>query len=319
MTDAGIFHTSHCRSSDPEPPTRIAAPVQNFHVLTAMVDHGLLQQMDQKISLAESLDLNFSNPDINIHDDPQLQAAFETLQQVSLPLDEVINKTLEHEKIYASAAVKLSHDLSVFGVNLRSGFQFPNLFSWIVSPFNIPTNLLLFLLAIVTAYLFYRVRALNTAFLLLQRPPAIEAQTPSIESQLEQFIKNRQTTTIQKPFITLPDYQPEISQEFHVLQLFIFLSLITNCAYFIWRKMWKRRHAHETELIIEISNKKQAVKIPLLTLPHPADLYTFSASEFLTHLSIQSQCFRAHLHISWPSLRVKHKLLTHVFEISPTI
>jgi hypothetical protein len=43
MTDAGIFHTSHCRSSDPEPPTRIAAPVQNFHVLTAMVDHGLLQ------------------------------------------------------------------------------------------------------------------------------------------------------------------------------------------------------------------------------------------------------------------------------------
>jgi hypothetical protein len=93
--------------------------------------------MDQKISLAESLDLNFSNPDINIHDDPQLQAAFETLHQVSLPLDEVINKTLEHEKIYASAAVKLSHDLSVFGVNLRSGFQFPNLFSWIVSPFNI--------------------------------------------------------------------------------------------------------------------------------------------------------------------------------------
>jgi hypothetical protein len=99
-----------------------------------MVDNGLLQQMDQKISLAESLGLNFSNPDIRIHDDPQLQTAFETLQQVSMPLDDVINKTLERQKIYASAAVKLSHDLSDFGVNLRSGFQFPNLFSWITSP-----------------------------------------------------------------------------------------------------------------------------------------------------------------------------------------
>jgi hypothetical protein len=175
MTDAGIFHTSHCRSLDPVPPTRITAQVQNFHVLTAMVDNGLLQQMDQKISLAESLGLNFSNPEISIHDDPQLQAAFKTLQQVSMPLDDVINKTLERQKIYASAAVKLSHDLANFDVNLRSGFQFPDLFSWIVSPFNIPTNLLLGLLAIVTAYLFYRVRALNTAFLLLQRPQTIEA------------------------------------------------------------------------------------------------------------------------------------------------
>jgi hypothetical protein len=132
-------------------------------------------------------------------------------------------------------------------------------------------------------------------------------------------MKNRQTTTTQKPFMTLPDYQPEISQEFHVLQLFLFLSLITICAYFVWRKIWQRRHAHETELILEMSNKRQAVKISLLTLPHPAELYAYSASEFLTHLSIQSQCFRAHLHISWPSLRIKHKLLTHMLEIPQNV
>jgi hypothetical protein len=315
ITMAGRFHTSHCRSSDPTPPTRITAQVQNFHVLTAMVDDGLLQQMDQKVSLAESLGLNFSNPEFDIHDDPQLQEAFETLQQVALPLDDIINKSLSRQKIYKSAAAKLSHDLAEFGVNLRSDFQFPDLFSWIVSPFNIPTNLLLGLLAIVTAYLFYRVRALNTAFLLLQRPHTIEAQTLSLESQIELFIKNRQTTTTQKPFIMLPDYQPEISQEFHVLQMFIFVSLITICAYCIWRKIWQRRHSHETELILEISNKRHAVKIPLMTLPHPAELYAYSASEFLTHLSIQSQCFRAHLHMVWPSLRIKHKLLTHVLEI----
>jgi hypothetical protein len=108
---------------------------------------------------------------------------------------------LENEKIYALAAVKLSRDLSVYGVNLRSGFQFPDLFSRVASPFNLPTNFLTILLVTATAYLFYRVRALNVAFLLLQRPPAIEAQTLSIENQLEQFFKNRQTTTTRRPFI----------------------------------------------------------------------------------------------------------------------
>lgn len=83
--------------------------------------------------------------------------------------------------------------------------------------------------------------------------------------------------------------------------------------------MWKHRHAHETELILELSNKREAVKIPLLTLHHPVELYTFSASEFLTHLSVQKQLFKAHFHILGTSLRVKHKFLTHVFEIPSTI
>jgi hypothetical protein len=105
-----------------------------------MVDYDLLKKIEQKVSLAESFDLNFSNPDINIQGDPSLQAAFRTLHQVSLPLDEVINKTIEKERIFPSAAAKVSHELRTYGVNLRSGFQFPNLFSWVLSPFNIPTN-----------------------------------------------------------------------------------------------------------------------------------------------------------------------------------
>jgi hypothetical protein len=50
------------------------------------------------MSLAESLGLNFSNPEFDIHDDPQLQEAFETLQQVSMPLDDIINKSLSRQK-----------------------------------------------------------------------------------------------------------------------------------------------------------------------------------------------------------------------------
>jgi hypothetical protein len=149
VTEAGIFYTSHCRS-DQATETQVLASVQNFHVLTAMIDDELLKKMEQKVSLAEVLDLNFSNPDIQIQEDPSLQAAFKTLHQVSLPLEEVINKTLENDRIYSSAAAKLSHELRNYGVNLRAGFQFPNLFSWISSPFNLPTNFLVILLAIAT-------------------------------------------------------------------------------------------------------------------------------------------------------------------------
>jgi ABC-type transport system involved in multi-copper enzyme maturation permease subunit len=146
----------------------------------------------------------------------------------------MINKTIENERIHSSAAAKVSHELRAYGVNLRSGFQFPNLFSWLSSPFNLPHNFLLILLAIATAYLFYCVRALGTALMLLQRPQMVAAQTLSIEEQLEQFLKNRQTTTTSRPLISLPDYRPTISPDFHIIQLFIFLALLAIFAYFLW-------------------------------------------------------------------------------------
>jgi hypothetical protein len=71
--------------------------------------------------------------------------------------------------------------------------------------------------------------------------------------------------------------------------------------------------------VLEISNKKELVKIPLLTLNHPVELYTFSASEFLTHLSVQRQLFKATMFISWSSLRIKHRFLTHVLELPSTV
>jgi hypothetical protein len=318
VTEAGIFYTSHCHS-DQATETQVVASVQNFHVLTAMIDDELLKKMEQKVSLAEVLDLNFTNPNIQIQEDPSLQAAFKTLHQVSLPLEEVINKTLENDRIYSSAAAKLSHELRNYGVNLRAGFQFPNLFSWISSPFNLPTNFLIILLAIATGYLFYRVRALGTALMLLQRPQVVAAQTVSLEDQLEQFLKNRLTTTTARPFINLPDYRPIISPDYHVVQIFIFLTLLAIFAYFLWRKIWARRHAHETQLVLELSNRKELVKIPLLTLNHSVELYTFSATEFLTHLSIQRHLTRATMFISWNSFRIRHRFLSRIYELPTTV
>jgi hypothetical protein len=147
----------------------------------------------------------------------------------------------------------------------------------------------------------------------------VAAQTSSLENQLEQFRKNRLTTTTSRPLISLPDYRPTISPDSHVIQLFILITLLAIFAYFLWRKIWARRHAHETQLVLELSNRNEQVKIPLLTLNHSVELYTFSASEFVTHLSIQRQLIKATMFISWNSFRIKHRFLSRVYELPTTV
>jgi hypothetical protein len=54
-----------------------------------------------------------------------------------------------------------------------------------------------------------------------------------------------------------------------------------------------------------------------MKLFHHADLYSFTAAEFLTHLSIRGSFRHPHLHINWPTFRIKHRLLSLSLEIPP--
>jgi hypothetical protein len=71
--------------------------------------------------------------------------------------------------------------------------------------------------------------------------------------------------------------------------------------------------------VLEHSTRNELVKIPLLTLNHSVEVYNFSASEFLTHLSIQRQLIKATMFISWNSFRIRHRLLSRVYELPTTI
>jgi hypothetical protein len=261
--------------------------VANLHVLTSLIDDELLAKMRADISLTTSF--NFTLPKIKLFEfeDPQMDAAFRILDQPQIPLSAVINQTLQDGIVYKSESDKLVHDLQALGLRLRAGFQWADLTNWLAYPLNLPTNLCILILFGISAYLGYRVHTLASALILLQRPQPVAMQSLTFEQQLTEFLRQKQFTTTAAPLIKFPfDFKFQVAREFHIFEFFIFLILLTMCLYFIWCKIRRHHRRHQLELVLEISNRNDSVKISLMKLFHQADLYSFSAAEFLTHLSI---------------------------------
>jgi hypothetical protein len=53
-----------------------------------------------------------------------------------------------------------------------------------------------------------------------------------------------------------------------------------------------------------------------MKLPHTADSYVFAASEFISYLSLRG-LRKPKLHIHWPTLKIKHRLLTMTVDLPP--
>jgi hypothetical protein len=317
-TAAGILYSSHCRVPPKFNSTYITGRVANLHVLTSLIDDELMAKMRADISLTTSL--NFTLPKIKLFEfeDPQMDAAFRTLDQPQIPLSAVINQTLQDGIVYKTESDKLVHDLQALGLRLRSGFQWGDLTSWLAYPVNLPTNLCILTLFCISGYLGYRVHTLASALVLLQRPQPVAMQSLTFEQQLNEYLKQKQITTTTAPLIKFPfDFKFQVARDFHVFEFFIFLILLIMCLYFIWCKIRRHQSRHQLELVLEISNRNDSVKVSLMKLIHHADLYSFSAAEFLTHLSIRGSLRHPRLHINWPTFRIKHRLLSLSLEIPP--
>jgi hypothetical protein len=255
-TAAGILYSSHCRTPPKLISTHITGKVANLHVLTSLIDDELMAKMRADISLTTSF--NFTLPKIKLFEfeDPQMEAAFRTLDQPQIPLSAVINQTLQDGIAYKSESDKLVHDLQALGLRLRSGFQWSDLTSWLSYPLNLPTNLCIIVLVVTTAYLLFRVHALASALVLLQRPQPVAMQSLTFEQELTEYLKQKQMITTAVPLIRLPfDFKFQVAREFHILDLFIFLTLIAMCLYYCWNKIRRHQRRHKMELVLEISNR----------------------------------------------------------------
>ena len=114
-------------------------------------------------------------------------------------------------------------------------------------------------MAVAIAYLYFRMNALAATILLLQRPTPVELQSTStlpFEHKLREYFQQLQTTTPAAPMKFIIDYKPEISQEFHVLDFFIFISIIAICLYVIWNNFRRKQRQHTFELVLEVINKQ---------------------------------------------------------------
>jgi hypothetical protein len=154
--------------------------------------------------------------------------------------------------------------------------------------------------------------------IMLQQVRPVAVQTISFQRQLEEFLRQK-SEKISTPttFFNIPfKYEPQVSRDFHVLDLFILLTIIAICLYLLWRNFRRRQQAHTFEIVLEIVNRYDRVKISLMKLPHTADSYVFSASEFISYLSLRG-LQKPKLHIHWPTLKIKHRLLAMTIDLPP--
>jgi hypothetical protein len=319
-TTVGIFYMAPCKNlRQQQQETHITGYVTNLHALTPFLDRDLINKLSAEYSFATSV--NFSFPKIKIfeqNEDPTLSAAFKTLETPQIRLDAVINQTLEDGIIFKSESDKIIYDLQKLGLQLQSQFSWSSLTSWITNPFSLPTNLCIIVMLAAIVYLFFRVRSLAAMIIMLQQVRPVEVQTISFQQQLEEFLRQKQEKiTTPTTFFNIPfKYEPQVSRDFHVLDLFILLTIIAICLYLLWRNFRRRQQAHTFEIVLEIVNRYDRVKISLIELPHTADSYVFSASEFISHLSLRG-LQKPKLHIHWPTLKIKHRLLAMNIDLPP--
>jgi hypothetical protein len=153
---------------------------------------------------------------------------------------------------------------------------------------------------------------------MMQQVRPVDVQTISFHQQLQEFLSQKQEKiTTQKTFFNiLFKYEPQVSRDYHVLDLFILLTIIAICLYLLWRNFRRRQQAHTFEIVLEIVNRYDRVKISLIELPHTADSYVFSASEFISYLSLRG-LQKPKRHIHWPTLKIKHRLLAMTTDLPP--
>jgi hypothetical protein len=319
-TIVGIFHMAPCKNlRQKQQTTHITGYVTNLRAVTPFLDRDLISKLSAEYSFATSV--NFSFPKIKIfeqNEDPTLRAAFQTLETPQIRLDSAINQTLEDGIIFKSESDKIIYDLQKLGLQLQSQFSWSNLTSWITSPFSLPTNLCILDMLGAIVYLFFRVRSLAAMIIMLQQVRPVQVQSISFQRQLEEFLKQK-SEKISTPatFFNIPfKYEPQVSRDFHVLDLFILLTIIAICLFLLWRKFKRRQQAHSFEIVLEIINRYDRVKISLMKLPHTADSFGFAASEFISYLSLRG-LRKPKLHIHWPTLKIKHRLLTMTVDLPP--
>jgi hypothetical protein len=276
-------------------------------------------KLSAEYSFATTVDFTF--PKIKIFEQneyPKLTAAFKTLETPQIRLDAVINQTLEDGIIFKSESDKIVYDLQNLGLKLQSQFSWSGLASWITNPFSFPTNLCIIVMIAAIIYLFIRVRSLVATIVLLQRVQPVQVQTFSFQQEVEEFVRQKQIRTITAmPFFNLHfKYEHKVSNDFHVLDLLILLTIISICFYLLWRNFRRRQREHTFEIVLEEINRYDRVKIQIAELPLSAESYTFTATEFISHLSLRGSK-QPKLHIHWPTLKIKHRLLAINTDLPP--
>lgn len=187
-----------------------------------------------------------------------------------------------------------STNLSIFNV------QF-----WVFTSTTIATVLLIG----AVIFLNLRIKALGTALCFLQRPPGTLAQFTTSVSPAQLLFDYFQYKPTAAP-MNVTVYSPRIAEHFEITDIVLICLFIIFWLYLVRRIYRNLNPIHGFDLYLEIGNDQSAAKIKLIHMRHDVSLYTFSAPQFVSFLTVIG--VRApKLQLVWPSFTASHKL-THL-------
>jgi len=179
----------------------------------------------------------------------------------------------------------------------------------ISSPFNWLLNCFYIAVVLVLVYFHMRLQSLSAALILLQRAPPDQAQTISLAEDIGLYLQRMYTTaSTVNPLHFIMDYKPVVSNDFHVLDLFIFCSYSPFGCITYGERSSVIRTLTPWKCPLNLSRNLIGSKSPVFELPHTADKWLIKADSFINHVSI-SRWKKPILHIEWPSFHIRHRLL----------
>jgi hypothetical protein len=290
------------------------AHIINLHLLTPLLDEKLLMDLSTEFTFSNPIQMTI--PNISIFEpqkDQKLSDAFRTLGMQTIHLTTAINQTLEGGLIFQSASDHIVYKLSEEGFGHQVAAKWKAVQNFFSNPFQIFTKVDMILQWIAIAYVFYRSRILAAAVAVRQ----VSAQRTANISQamkLEDFLQQLNPVT---PASSMFVYKPQLSEQYHVVDILICMALVTIGMYLVSKLTAHRLKRNTTQLFAHIIGPHDDVLIKLLTLPHRSYLYSFKADNFVQSISITG-ILLPEVHIVWPSFRIQHKVIARSARIPMT-
>ena len=326
----------HCATRDEDPNEADTTYVLNLHVLAPL----LSAETQATFSASEVYlsPLNMHLPELTndtIASNKALWQAYDSLGVNSLKLINDMNQTLDKGLVFLlNETYERPPDIWVqTGTSIQSGWR--SFVTWMGDPFGLTSKILTLLHIMVTLYILYRLNAILTAVAMLQisrstatlvwnKIPQVQVHERilmTIPAQISipiddtgkvQNLSNSSLATANAQLISFPfgfsNHTPQLSNDYHVLDVMIWLTLTTILIYVIVNFTSKKVFANTTEVILELFNDADRITLRLGRIPHLAKYYTFKTTAFVDKVRISGGIF-PQVNLIWPTLTVKHKHL----------
>ena len=292
--------------------TTLNSHVLNLQAIAPMLNEDLLRQLSSAESFGQQA--NLSLPLMNVYNkeyDENIKTASKNLGDDTLDLRQALNITLKQGKLFTTQGDHIIYQLeNGLGYKLQTNW---NAFtSYISSPFEITSKHFMIVQFLATGYLMYKVHFL--AISLAARPAQAGVIILSDPAQFFHSINeaaNSSTTSfpftttigkidhLQKYFAPTSaaagpvfNYSPQISEDYHVLDAFLIVTIIIISICFMLRFARQRLLANTTEIWAEIINPVNSISIKLGNLAHTSKMYHIEAIEYIDEVKSQEAYFQ---------------------------